>query len=206
MAGRTEARAGNTRRVLATLGVLGAIGALATVGTYSQFTDSVSTSQTISTGTVKIALGATNRLTVAATNVAPGDTIQRAVDLSNTGTIDYSGVTVATTATTSSLLDTDATLGLQMSIDKCSVAWTETALATGGYTYACSGTLTNVLASRPVITAATAMSPLSSLTAGSTDRLRVTLTLPTGATNAFQGITSTIAYTFTATQRAGTNR
>ena len=86
--------------------------------------------------------------TVGATAIAPGDTIQRSVDLINSGSLDLASVTLTTTATTSSLLDTDATNGLQMVIDKCSVAWTE---AGPPYTYTCSGSTSSVLASRAVI-------------------------------------------------------
>jgi hypothetical protein len=44
------------------------------------------------------------------------------------------------------------------------------------------------------------------LTAGSTDHLRVTVTLPSTAGNSLQNLSSTIAYTFTGVQRAGTNQ
>ena len=206
---RKRTPGGNSSRVLATLAVLGAIGALATVGTYSLFTSTVSGTQTVSSGTVVIALGATgpaNRLSVAATNIAPNDTIQRAVNLQNTGTVDLSTVTLTTTAPTSSLLDTDATNGLQMVIDGCSVAWTESPVASGGYTYTCSGTTAPIVATRAVIGSAIAMPGLSALTASNTDFLRITLTLPGTAGNTFQNKTSTINYAFTATQRAGTNR
>ena len=66
-----------------------------------------------------------NRLTVGASNIAAGDTIQRAVTLTNTGTIDLANITLTTNATTSSLLNTDTVTGLQMNIDKCSVARTQ---------------------------------------------------------------------------------
>ena len=89
-----------------------------------------------------------NRLTVGATNIAPGDTIQRAVTLTNTGTLDLANVVLTTNAATSSLLDTDPTNGLQVTIQKCSVAWTESAFP---YTYTCGGTTSTVLASTPVI-------------------------------------------------------
>src|SRR6266704_5702473 len=62
---------------------------LAGLGAYATFTSSASVSQSVTTGTVTIALGATgtanNRLDVATTGVVPGDTIQRAVNVSNTG-------------------------------------------------------------------------------------------------------------------------
>jgi predicted ribosomally synthesized peptide with SipW-like signal peptide len=200
---------GNSRRILATLGVLGAIGALTTFGTYSLFTDSVVAGpQTIASGTVDIALGTAqpNRLTVGATNVAPGDTIQRAVDITNTaGGLDFASVSLTTAATTSSLLDTDATNGLQMVVDKCSAAWSETPVG-AGFTYTCSGTTSSVIASRQVIGSTLPLGALASLTAGNTDHLRVTLTLPATANNTFQGKSSTIQYTFDATQRAATNK
>src|SRR5262249_57248383 len=86
-------------------------------------------SHTVASGTVTIALGATgastNRLNVDANAIAPGDTIQRSVDLIDQGTLDLASVTLTTQATASSVLDTDGTNGLQMVIDKCSQAWTE---------------------------------------------------------------------------------
>ena len=168
-------------------------------GAWSTFTSSTSTSNSISTGTVVIALGATgastNRLNVNATGIGPSDVIQRSVDLINQGSMTLSATTLTTTATTSSLLDTDATNGLQMAIDKCSVAWTEGGSAPA-YTYTCSGSTSTVLASRAVIGSSLALSNLGSLTAGATDHLRVTLTLPSSADNSFQSQSSTIQYAF----------
>jgi hypothetical protein len=133
--------------------------------------------------------------------------MQRAFDLSNSGTLDLAAApTLTTTASPSTLLDTDATNGLQMVIDKCSVAWTE-AGTSPAYTYTCSGTTTSVLASRAVIGSAITLSNLTSLiTAGTTERLRLTLTLPSTAGNTFQSLSSTITYAFNATQRTATNR
>jgi hypothetical protein len=137
---------------------------------------------------------------VGATNIAPGDTIQRAVTLSNTGTLDLAAVSLTTSATTSSLLNTDTTTGLQMAIDRCSVAWTESAVP---YTYTCGGTTTSVRTTGPVIGTNLALSNLA-LTAAATNNLRVTMTLPSAAGNALQGQSSVIAYTFTGTQRTAT--
>jgi spore coat-associated protein N len=196
-----------TRKLLASLAVLGAAASIAGLGTFATFTSSTSASHTVSSGTVTIALGATgastNRLNIGATAIAPGDTIQRSVDLINQGSLDLASVTLTTSATTSSLLDTDVTNGLQMVIDKCSVAWTE---AGPPYTYTCSGSNSSVLASRAVIGSSLTLSGLSSLTAGVTDHLRVTLTLPSGAGNTLQNQTSTISYAFNGTQRTATNK
>ena len=196
-------------KVAASFAVVGVASAVAGLGTFATFTSSTSASNSVATGTVVIALGATgastNRLNINASTVAAGDTMQRSVTLSNTGTIDLSGVTLTTTASPSSLLDTDATDGLQMVIEKCSVAWTEGGSAPG-YTYTCGGSTTTVLASRAVIGATLALSSLASLTAGGADNLRITLTLPSTAGNTFQGLSSTVSYAFTGTQRAATNK
>ena len=205
--GRRTAARPTAHKLLATVAVLGAAASIAGLGTYATWTSTTSENHTISSGTVTIALGATgaatNRLNVGASALAPGDTIQRSVDLTNSGSIDLAGVTLTTTASPSSLLDTDATNGLQMVVDKCSVAWTE---AGPPFTYTCGGTTTPVLASRAVIGSNLSLSPLSATTAGGTDHLRVTLTLPSGAPNTLQNQSSTITYAFTGTQRAAASK
>jgi hypothetical protein len=128
--------------------------------------------------------------------------MQRALDLNYAGSISFGSVTLTTSASPSSALDTDATDGLHVAIDKCSVAWTESGPP---YTYTCGGSTSTVLASSPVIGSNVAPSNLT-LTAGSTDHLRVTVTLPSTAGNSLQNLSSTIAYTFTGVQRAGTNQ
>jgi spore coat-associated protein N len=197
------------RKLLVSLAIVAAAASIAGLGTFATFTSSTSASQSVSSGTVTIALGATgaatNRLTVGASDIAPGDTIQRSVDLLNSGSIDLSAITLTTSATASSLLDTDATDGLQMVIDRCSNAWTEGGTAPA-YTYTCSGTTSTVLASRAVVGSNLTLSNLTALTNGVTDHLRVTLSFPSAAPNSFQNQSSTIQYTFTGTQRAGTNK
>jgi predicted ribosomally synthesized peptide with SipW-like signal peptide len=205
--GRPKAARSTVQKLLATVAVLGAAASIAGLGTYATWTSTTSQSQSISSGTVTIALGATgaatNRLNIGASALAPGDTVQRSVDLTNSGTLDLASVTLTTTATTSSLLDTDATNGLQMVIDKCSQAWTE---AGPPYTYTCGGTISSVVTSRAVIGSNLALSNLGATTAGATDHLRVTLTLPSGAPNTLQNQSSTISYAFTGTQRAATDK
>jgi spore coat-associated protein N len=196
------------RLVLSVLLILLAL-MLVGLGAYATFTSTTSASPSVSTGSVTIALGATNastnRLNVNAAAVAPGDTIQRSFDLTNQGTLDLAPITLTTTATTSSLLDTDTTNGLQMTIDSCSVPWTE-AGSSPAFTYACSGSTSSVLAQRPVTGSNLSLSNLGSVTAGATDHLRLTLNLPVTADNTFQNLSSTIQYTFAGTQRTGTNR
>jgi spore coat-associated protein N len=200
-------RATTTRKLVATVAILGAAASIASFGTYASWTSTTSQSHTISSGTVTIALGATgaatNRLNIGASALAPGDTIQRSVDLTNSGSLDLASVTLTTTASPSSLLDTDTTNGLQMVIDKCSAAWTESGPP---YTYTCSGSSSTVVSSRAVIGSNIGLGSLAALSAGGTDHLRVTLTLPAGAGNTLQNQSSTISYAFTGTQRAATNQ
>lgn len=198
-----------TGKVLLSISALGVSAGIAGLGTFATFTSTTSASQTATSGTMTIALGATgastNRLTVNATGLVPGDTVQRSFDLSNTGSGAFSAVALTSTASPSSLLDSDATSGLQMVVDRCSVAWTESGVSPA-FTYTCSGLTTTIIASRAIIGSNLNMAGLSALTSGGTDHLRLTLTLPSTAGNTFQGITSTVTYAFTATQAAAGNK
>jgi spore coat-associated protein N len=191
-------------KVLTSFAALGAAASVAGLGTFATFTSSTSASNSIASGTVSIAVGAAgpaNRLTIGANGLVAGDTVQRAVDLINNGSgssDNLASIQLTTAAAPSSTLDTDASNGLQMAIDHCSVAWTESA---SPYTYTCGGATTTGRASRPVIGSNLALSNLASLTTGSTDHLRVTLTLPASAPNSLQGQSSTLSYTFVGTQR-----
>jgi hypothetical protein len=201
-----------TAKLVASLALAGAAASVAGLGTFATFTSATSAqNQALASGTVSIALGSTNRLTVGASNIVPGDTIERAVDLTNNGSAGTSQVgaisLTSSLASATSLLDSDATNGLQMQVDSCSQAWTEAGNGTTTpYTYTCGGTTAAVLASRPVIAAGVALSNMTALTAGNTDRLRIKLTLPAAAGNTFQGLSSTIAYVFTASQRAAASK
>jgi spore coat-associated protein N len=201
-----------TSKVVASLALVGTAAAVAGLGTYGAFTSSTSASASVGSGIVNIAVGASgaaNRLNVPAAGLVPGDTIQRAVTLSNAATNqNLSGISLTTTAPTSSLLDTTpvAQGGLQLAIDACSVPWTETAAGTG-YTYTCVGTgaaVTQILAPRAIIGADIALPALTATTAGKTDNLRVTMTLPPLAGNDLQNKSSVIDFAFTGTQRTAT--
>lgn len=204
-----SATIGRGRKLLLSLGAVGAAASIAALGTFANFTSTTQATQTVTTGTVAIALGvtggSTNRLTVSASGLVPGDTIQRSVDLIDAGSQGLSSITLTTSASPSSLLDTDSVNGLQMTINRCSVAWTESGTSPA-FTYSCAGTTSAVLASRPIIGSALALSNLSALSAGLSDHLVVTISFPTSAGNTFQGITSTISYAFSGLQRAATNQ
>jgi spore coat-associated protein N len=198
-----------TGKIVASVAVLGSAAAVAGLGTFGTFTSSTSASTTVATGTVQIGLGtagtAANRLTLGATGLVPGDTMQRAVDLSNTGNQNLASVVLTTNATTSSILDTDTTNGLKLTIDNCPTTWVE-AGTSPAFTYTCSGGATTLISGVPVVQANAALAGLGSLTAGGVDHLRVTLALPSAADNTFQNKTSTLNFTFLGTQRGATNK
>jgi len=187
--------------LLLSLAALGAAASIAGLGTFATFTSSTSTSNTIASGTLLLT-APVSRLGTGASPIAAGDTMQRAIDLSYSGTISFGSATLTTNATSSSLLDTDATNGLQLAIDKCSQAWTESGPP---YTYTCGGSTSSVLASRALIGSSIALSNLT-LTAGSTDHLRATVTFPSAAGNTLQNQSSTVNYTFSGVQRNGTDQ
>lgn len=200
------------KNIIASIAVLGATVSIAALGTFATFTSSTEADQaSLATGSVSIALGAAgpaNRLTLGASGLLPGDTMQRVVDLSNSGVAgsdNLGSVALTTAATTSSLLDTDATNGLKVAIDKCSQTWTESG-SSPAFTYTCGGTTASVLAERAVIGSNVSLANLASLAAGQTDHLRVTLTLPATAPNTMQGLGSELTYTFTGTQRTATSK
>jgi predicted ribosomally synthesized peptide with SipW-like signal peptide len=217
------------KRVVLTVAVVIAGTGAILGGAFATFTDTTSAGpQTISSGKVLLAVGPTNDSATAATNIAPGDTIPREVDLNSTAaTLNDATITLAISASPSSLLDTDQTNGLQVQVQTCSVAWTR--VAGPPPTYSCSGTTVTVLASTPVKTLEStpaSLTPLNALTAGGQDYVVMTLTFPatapgnialvptlcsgaaggTSATENLEGCSSTLTYAFTATQRVGAGK
>jgi spore coat-associated protein N len=224
-------RRGSRRRIVLSVAlVLGAIGALIG-GAFATFTDTVTAGpQAITSGTIKLAVGPTNDVLTGATNIAAGDTISREADLNNTGgTLASKEITLKFSASPTSLLDTDPTNGLQVSIQACSEAWKRTVVGSPPppFEYTCTPGATvvkiNGAATASVSaleTTPAALTPLSSLTAGGKDFLVFKLELPvaapgdlskvaacsgssggTAATEDLQGCPSTLTYTFQATQR-----
>ncbi len=174
---------------------------IAGIGVYAGFTSSTNAvTHTFSTGTLTLDVGATggqsNRLDVDATDETPGDSVQRSVDLVNSGSVDLSSITLTTTASPSSILDTDTTDGLQFTIDRCSTSWTESGTSPN-FTYTCPGTTDSVLAARPVIGSNLSLDNLTAVDGGNTDHLVVTFTLPSTADNSFEAKTSGIRLVFT---------
>ena len=193
--------ASTARKIVGSLGVLGAAAAVAGLGTFGTFTDSTTPVSTqVASGTVDINLANPGyAIPATTTGFVPGDAMTRAVTLTNNGTSPLSTVTLGTTATVSSILDTNTTNGLQLNVKSCTVPWTQGGTATAP-TYTCSGTATD-LGTTPVVSNRT-LAGMNSLNPGGTDHLTFTISLPTAADNAFQGKSSTLSLVFTGTQRA----
>ena len=140
---RTLANSSTARKVVGSLGVLGTAAAVAGMGTFGNFTDSTTpVATTIQSGTLSIDLSQPGyAVPVTTTGFVPGDSMTRAVNLVNDGNSPLGSVTLSSSATASSVLTTDVTNGLQLTVKKCSVAWTQGGTASAA-TYTCSGTET----------------------------------------------------------------
>ncbi len=200
--GRLRGFSPQQRVVMALASFMVAVG-LTGVGVYATFSTSATVSHSATAATITLALGttgaSTNRMNVSATGLEPGDIYYRSVDLINSGNKALSSINLTTSASPSSLLDTDTTNGLQMVLQRCSASWTE-AGSTPNFTYSCSGSTQTVLASRAVIGTTIALSNLTATAVSTTDHLLLTMTFPSSAGNTFQGITSTLTFTFNGVQ------
>jgi hypothetical protein len=199
----------NTRKVVGSLALVGAAAAVAGLGTYGNFTDSSTPiNTTVATGTLSIDVaqpGGVIAIPVTTTNFVPGDSITRAVNLVNDGGSDLGSVSLSSSlsAGPANVLTTDTVNGLQLTVRKCSVAWTQTGTAQAP-SYSCSGTQTTLM-SGPAVNNATLASPASQL-AGGSDYLTFSIVLPATADNTFQGKSAALSLVFTGTQRAAQTR
>lgn len=189
------------KKLLGSVAVLGVAAAVAGLGTFSTFTDSTSPVSTqITSGVVSLSLtdnGATATMPFQGGTFLAGDSQSHPLDLVNDGNTAMTSVTMASSATASSALDTDTTNGLQLTVTSCSVPWT----GSGG-SWSCSGT-TRTFYAGPIVTSQV-LSGAASLAAGGVDHLLLTATLPSTASGStFQNVSSTLSFVFTGAQRSG---
>ena len=230
----TNERSRDRRKIVLSIALLLAAAAVLIGGAFATFTNTATAgSQAITSGTIKLATGPTNDAGTGATNIAAGDTISREIDLNSTGSgLADKEITLKFTAAPTSLMDTDATNGLQLSIQACSVAWTRVVEKTPppAFSYTCSGTTSTIKIGGAASTSVSALETtpaqleaLKSLAGGGQDYLVFKLTLPetapgdlskvatpcsgtpggTATTENLEGCSSTLTYTFQAVQRAG---
>ncbi len=196
----------NAGKVVGSIVVVGAAAAVAGLGTLGSFTDSTSAvDAAVDTGVVSIDVAMTDGsapppYAVPLPNMLPGDVISMPLDLRNSGDVDLSSVVLRSSATRSSLLDTEAVHGLQLKLETCAAPWA----ATGVNSFSCAGGALPLYSGR--IATETALPGVRSLTAGTTDHLLATISFPATGGDAMQGQSSSLQFVFTATQRDGAAR
>ncbi|HEV7211371.1 MAG TPA: TasA family protein [Blastococcus sp.] len=199
---RSIASNSTARKVVGSLGIVGAAAAVAGMGTFGSFTSSTTpVSTTVASGTVSISASQPGfTMPVTTSNFVPGDSMTRAITLTNNGGSPLGSIGLASTATASSILTTDTGNGLQLAVKECSVPWTQGGTSTAA-TYTCSGTTTTIV-SGPAVNNVT-LPNANALVGGGTDYLTVAVSLPASADNTFQGKSATLNLTFTGVQATG---
>lgn len=171
--------------------------------------------QAISSGTLSLTLADNGAgFSSSITNMAPGDVVNRYVDLTNGGNLDAQGLTLAVAATGSSTLITDGTSpattkALTVAVNSCSTSWTA---ATG--VCASSGTVTSLLSATTLSSLSSATSLISgSIANGAVEHLQIAVTLPNQSetttngsfpSTSIQNQTANLTYTFDEAQRTAT--
>lgn len=202
-----------TKAVVFLTAGLGGIGLISS-SVYASLTAVASNTSggTVTSGTLKLTqapstvVGLTDGFATSITAIAPGDTVRRYIDLSNTGTLDGDTVTLKAEPSVSNALTTNGTAGLQVTVNECAVAWTSAGVCTPGSTV--------VLSQKSLLAMGSAQSlTLSSVLASSVNHLQFVITLPAGSevtTNGalpvgtVQGLSTALTWTFTETMRAAT--
>lgn len=90
--------------------------------------------QTVASGTLKLTMSSTSPsagFSTSITNLAPGDIVNRYIDLTNSGTLDGQALTLAIASTGTSSLITDGTApattkALKVTVRSCVAAWNQT--------------------------------------------------------------------------------
>ncbi|MGI9197552.1 MAG: TasA family protein [Candidatus Nanopelagicales bacterium] len=152
-----------------------------------------------------------NGFTTPIDKMAPGDTVYRYVKYTNNGNLDAQDLKLSLADSVNSVLTTDATRGLSVTVTQCSVAWTPASGACGG-TSTSLGTSTAVaLKTTPLSLAVVPTTPAgANILAGQEINLRFAITLPdTNETtvngvppaNTVQGKTAALTWTLTEAMR-----
>jgi hypothetical protein len=126
---------------------------------------------------------------VAATEISPGDRIERLVELRMRGRGRFRTVYFQAKAKKSSLLDSDQQQGLQVSIDRCTKKW-----RTRGLANICPGKRTVVLAQRPLV--GRSKLKLGKLTPKRSAHLRLLIVFPATADNRLRSQRTDATYSF----------
>lgn len=201
--------------ILVLMGLIGAsILAIVGSGTFAGLNATASASHSASAGT--LSLTSTNRgvgFSQTVSNLAPGDVVNRYVNLTNGGSLDAKSLSLKITSTGTSSLITNGvapvtTKAITVAVNSCTGTWTA---ATG----ACSGTVQSEIAATPLSTFATAQDFSANPTLASLAglNLQIKVTLPdqdettvdgTAPANTVQNGSVNLSYLFYEAQRTAT--
>jgi hypothetical protein len=161
------------------------------------FLDRATAGAQVGAGTVVAEFDATGVTTVQVpvTDLLPGGTARRLVDLTNAGTVSMGALQLESAATT---VGASASDGLQLALERCSVAWSSDAAT-------CPGTTTTVAADRPA-TARIDLPASPAFAIGATDHLRLTLRLPESSPSTAQSTSGTLTLAVLGVQAPGKHR
>lgn len=213
------------KKILLSLIGIGIVGSLIGMGTFASFTATTTNpGNTFSTGTLSITTSRPTQSVMTFANLIPGDVVTQALTLTNNGTIDMSLTLTRTITSTTTVLDSDATNGLQLWVGGCTSPWSGNnctpvarALVGSGNTYAGATPVPIVNATPVSIFAGGSESFCSSNATNAAQRatrgnacaatdnyyLLFRVNLPTSAGNTFQDKSSTILFTWDGTQVTG---
>lgn len=176
------------RARLRALLMVGPLIALSWAGAHAAFTDTVDATSTFSTGTIAIEAndqdGTVAFTSLSTSGMTPGDVVYAPLKISNAGSINFE-YTMSTATSGSAPLGSALAIGVKV---------VPSATCDAG-AYSASGTV-----AAPQVTgldsAAVAARPLAQ---GASEHLCFRVELPSGASNALQGLSTNATFTFTAT-------
>jgi len=169
------------------------------------------TAQSASSGTLSLTMANNGTgFSQGIANLAPGDTVNRYLTLTQGAVLDGKDLTLTVTDSTPTLLTTSAANGLHATVTSCPTAWTP---GTGAGT--CSGTTTVLLTSTPLSSLGTAVAVKTGTNAASTVlNLQISVVLPdqnetvlngtSQTTPSIQSLSSALTWKFGETQRTAT--
>jgi len=155
-----------------------------------------------------------NGFTTALTGFAPGDTVNRFVEYTNSGTLDAQGLTLSIADSVTSKMTGDGTIGMSVAVSQCSVIWTAATGACGGTTTSLGSSTALALKTTPLALPVVPLTPANAnILAGVVIHLKFSLSLPAGSevtingvlpANTVQGTTASITWTLTESERNAT--
>jgi hypothetical protein len=170
----------------------------ALTGAFGIFTSTGQSNSDVGSGTVKLGWNDTSssQLDMTVGPLQPGDNIQLAFDLRNSGVIDLSTIQISAVSTNTGSLSN----GFQLAIDSCSMPWVEL-----GGAFSCGG-MTRVVSPERPVSGLISVPGSAALLAGGIDHLRFTYSVPNSAPDSGEGSGGTISLVATGIQRAGQTR